>query len=123
MCLRASSTAGITPRPMAPSGILDETGKNPAANNVTFSFSLDMRASALGEMKDVWQDVAEKCGAKHVDDDEDDDDEVDVEVEEEEEDAPVEEDVAVAVDGEEEDEGDDEEGILACESTVKREIT
>ena len=121
MCLRASSTAGITPRPMAPSGILDETGKNPAANSVTFSFSLDMRASALGEMTGVWQDVAEKCGAKQVDD-EGDEEEVEVEVEEEEEEAE-EEEVAEAAEGEEEEEGDEEEGILACESTVRREIT
>ena len=31
ICWRANSTAGMTPRPMAPSGILELTGKKPAA--------------------------------------------------------------------------------------------
>ena len=62
MCLRARSTAGITPRPIAPSGILDETGKNPAAKSVTFSFSLEISASAVEMIGDGKCDVDEEEG-------------------------------------------------------------
>lgn len=42
MCSRASSTAGMTPLPMAPSGILEETGKKPAAWSVSLFLLIDL---------------------------------------------------------------------------------
>lgn len=48
MCWSARSTAGMTPRPMEPCGILDETGKKPAACRVSLP-AFDLVVAAILE--------------------------------------------------------------------------